>query len=131
LNIQDPASLGAGATEKQTLTILGANGTFTLRFNGRTTGPINIVSPTLAAGIQSALNALASIGGVGGSVTVTQGTPPFDNVFTIDFGGTLAFSDQPQLIANASPSVTIFVTTLNDGPKGTVVQTGATLQVQG
>src|SRR5262249_41753303 len=50
--------------------------------------------------LEAALNALPSIGGVGGSVTVTGG--PGDSngstPYTITFGGTLAGEDLPQIV---------------------------------
>lgn len=56
-----------------------------------------------AAELESELNSLPSIGGVGGSVTVTGG--PADSggssPFTIEFGGTLAGDDVPQLEVSA------------------------------
>src|SRR5205823_6663453 len=72
-------SIGAGNVfvtrahfaEEQVVTVLGAvGGSFTLTFNGQTTTAL-LFNDT-AANVQSALNALSSIGGVGGSVTVTQ-----------------------------------------------------------
>src|SRR5262249_35128906 len=76
-------------------------------------------------------NALPTIGGVGGFVTVTQGAIPNNNVFTIVFGGTLAIGNLPPLISAPSVGVTAKVTTIQDGPEGTVVNSGATLQLQG
>ena len=50
-------------------------------FNGSTTAPLAFNAT--AAGVQSALNALPTIGGVGGSAAVIQAA----NVYTVTFGG--------------------------------------------
>jgi autotransporter-associated beta strand protein len=131
LNIRDGSALGAGGPEQQSVTVLGAGGTFELNFGGQTTIALDILSPTLAADMQAALVALSSIGGVGGTVTVTQGSAPDTNVFTITFGGSLAGENLPQITSTVSPGVSAVVRTVRDGPEGTVVNRGATLQVQG
>jgi autotransporter-associated beta strand protein len=131
LNIRNAGALGAGAPEKQTLTVIAASGTFQLTFNGSTSPTLlNVNSPTLRADIAAALNALPTIANVGGSVTVTQGAAPATNVFTVTFGGSLASTNVPQITATGSTGVTVIVNTVNDGPEGTVVNSGATLQVQ-
>ncbi len=127
LNVQNNLALGNSGPEVQTITVLGASGTFTLTFGGQTTPSLDIKSPTLRLDIQNALNALSSIGGVGGSVAVTQSA----NVYTVTFGDALAFSNLPPIVSTAQPGVTALVTTVRDGPEGTVVNSGATLQVQG
>ncbi len=135
LNVRNAGALGTSAPETQQITVLGANGTFTLQFNGFTTSApptldVNNASTTLAADIQAALNALPSIGGVGGSVTVTQ--VPGNNIYKVVFGGTLAQVNVPQIQVGAqSPSLSIGILTLNDGPDITQVNSGGTLQVQG
>ena len=94
-------------------------GTFTLTFNGQTTTALSYTAP--ASAVQSALNNLSSIGGVGGSVFVsltTSSNPPLD-VYTVAFGGLLGGINVPSMTANGSsltgnsPSVT--VTTVTDG----------------
>ena len=75
----------------QTLVVGGTAGTFTLSFGtgpGNTTVPLDITDPTLDVDMQAALDALTTIGGVGGSVTVTADPTLTD--FTIVFGGSLA-----------------------------------------
>src|SRR5262249_44661978 len=130
LNIRNNASLGdSSAPETQTITVLGSSGTFSLTFRGQTTVALDILDPNLAADMQTALNALPSIGGVGGFVTVTQGAAPSTNVYTVVFGGALAIGNLPQLISNPSPGVTARPATVQDGPEGTVVASGATLQL--
>ncbi len=134
LNIRNAGALGTTGPEIQrvTLNVTGTVGTFQLSFRGEFTSPLAFdvpasggVGPT--ASMQNALNALSTIGGVGGSVTVTQS----GNVYTITFGGTLAIGNQPQIFGIGFSGVTVVVDTFRDGPEGTVVASGATLQVQG
>src|SRR4029078_9232851 len=68
-----------------------------------------------------------TIGGVGGSVTVTH----TGSVFTVTFGGTLSGFDQPLVVANFVTGPAINVNTLTDGAGGTKVANGAQLQLQG
>jgi autotransporter-associated beta strand protein len=91
-----------GVNEEQQITIPAAATTFTLSFGADTTGPLNNSSQTLALDIQNALNALPNIGGVGGSVTVTQA----GDVFTVTFLGALAGNPQGLLTAT-DPSISI------------------------
>jgi autotransporter-associated beta strand protein len=82
----------------QQLSISGVSGTFTLSFGtgaNTTTAPLDINSPTLAAQIQTALNSLSSIGGVGGSVTVTK----VGGIYRVVFGGTLIATNNALLVA--------------------------------
>lgn len=85
----------AGTAEIQTITPSGtwSGGTYTLSFNGATTAALayNATNTT----VQTALNNLATIGGVAGSVAVTGG-PLSTGAFTITFGGSLG-GDQPQI----------------------------------
>jgi autotransporter-associated beta strand protein len=103
------------AQDTQTLTIsAGAAGTFTLSFTGKnstgtsvtdTTGPLSFSSQTLSLDIQEALNSFANIGGVGGSVSVTETST---GTFVITFGGT--FAGQPvSTLSSSSGSATIAV----------------------
>ena len=87
-----------GIAEVQTVTITGTAGSFALTFNGQTTGNLAFNVPasggaSATASVQNALNALASIGGVGGSVSATK----TGNIYTITFGGTLLGADLPLL----------------------------------
>src|SRR5437588_3140705 len=128
------SALGGGAPEQQTVTVLGANGIFHLVFNAfpTTTATLFIGDPTLAQDMQTALNSLPSIGGVGGLVTVVQGSGGNSNVFTVTFGGSLQYTNVPPMTSTTlSGGVTAVVATLPDGPGGTVVNSGGTLQVQG
>jgi autotransporter-associated beta strand protein len=99
--------------DTQTITISPtATGTFTLSYTGpnnlgssvtATTGNLHFSSTTLASDIQNALNALANISGVGGSVSVSETAV---NVYTITFGGT--FAGQPvSTLTSSSSSATI------------------------
>ncbi|HUC07977.1 MAG TPA: hypothetical protein VMR96_07790 [Solirubrobacterales bacterium] len=74
---------------------------------GDTTQEAPLFGDTLAfdsapAQVQAALNALPTVGGVGGSVTVSggPGDPTGSNPYTIDFGGSLAGDDLPPLVPN-------------------------------
>lgn len=84
-----------------------ANALFTLSFNGAATSSLpakalNIASATLALDIQTALNALTTISGVGGNVTVTKNA--LGTIYTVVFGGTLADKSNSQLIVtNLTP----------------------------
>ena len=134
LNIQNAASLGGGAAEQQVINVTGPNGTFVLNFNGAATAPININSPTLLADITTALNSLATITGpaAGGFVTVTQGSAPNSNQFTVVFGGDLAVYNVPPItVTRLTGGANVITAVTNDGPEGTLVQSGATLQLQG
>jgi hypothetical protein len=88
------------SNDVQTISTFGTptGGTFTLTFNGQTaTLPYNAT----AAQIQTALNGLSSINGIGGSVTVTGGPLP-TNPVVVTFGGTLTGLQQNLLIVNSS-----------------------------
>ncbi len=92
-------------------------GQFRLQFNGSTTGDINFGASL--ASIQVALNALATIGGVGGSV-ILQGTGSGQNqFFTVTFLGSLAGTNLPSLKVLAGTiafgAVVPAVTTLTTG----------------
>ncbi len=119
---------------------------FTLSFNGATTAAIP-ANPT-AAQVESALNALSTIGGAGGWVTVTGG-PPNSSVYTVTFGGTLAGQNIPlmtvnlgidtvtllqsgfsnistvQTIAETPPAPATFTITYTDPSSGNTATTGA------
>jgi autotransporter-associated beta strand protein len=139
LNIQNAGSLGVSGPEVQELSVFGPGGTFALAFTHRdstgqrvtaTTAALDVLSPTLRKDIEDALNALSTIGGVGGSVSVAQGTGSNSNVYTITFGGSLLLDNQEQIVAIPTPGVLTPMRTIVDGPEGTVVNGGATLQLQ-
>lgn len=126
LNISNDGALGDAVNERQTVDISGLAGEFTLTFNGATTAPLPFNADEAA--IQAALNQLSSILDVGGSVTVTRTT---QITFLIEFGGSLANLNVPQITATPSGGVFSDQATVNDGSEGTVVAAGATLQLQG
>src|SRR5262249_25449832 len=72
----DPAVPGV-----QSVQVYGTSGTFTLTFNNKSTPALPFGDS--AADVQAKLNALSTIGGVGGSVTVTK-TGSF---YYVVFGG--------------------------------------------
>lgn len=91
---------GGGSDELQSIAVSGSAGTFTLTFNGATTAalPFNAT----AAEVQDALNALSSIGGVGGSVAVVRNLARANEFFVSFSGGTLAAQDQPLMTGSGS-----------------------------
>src|SRR5207249_5649651 len=102
------------ATEEQTVTVTGAGGkggggTFTLTFNGQTTTAL--AYNATAAQVQAALNALSSVGGVGGSVTVSLA----NGVYSVAFGGNLRGQDLPLMTSSASGGATATVAGLGNG----------------
>jgi autotransporter-associated beta strand protein len=127
LNVRNNQALGGtGVAEVQTLTLSGSTtGTFTLTFNGQITGPLPANATALQ--VQQALNALSTIGGVGGKVTVTKS----GNVYTVTFGGTLFGFQQPPIILVGSGGTVVTAAIVTDGAGGTVVANGASLQLQG
>jgi hypothetical protein len=83
--------------ETQKLTVIATAGTFTLAFGpfpAKTTSPLPYNAS--AAAVQSALDALQTIGGAGGSVSVTGG-PAATSPLEITFGGALGGDDVPQI----------------------------------
>ncbi|MBI1913166.1 MAG: hypothetical protein HYS12_00150 [Planctomycetes bacterium] len=103
--------------EVQTVTVAPGtiNGSSKLTFGNKTTGAIAWDAP--AAAVQSALNALPSIGGSGGSVTVTRtgpGTTTANYVYTITFGGKLT-GDLAQTTATSVFGCTVTTGTISNG----------------
>ncbi|MFO0968633.1 MAG: right-handed parallel beta-helix repeat-containing protein [Gemmataceae bacterium] len=97
------------ASEAQAVTIIGSAGSFTLTFNGQTT--TSILFNASAAAVQSALGLLSTIGGVGGSVTVTKS----GSVYTVTFGGALAQENLPQMTASGTGGAIATVATVVNG----------------
>ena len=101
----------APVDEVQTVTINGgpSGGTFTLTFNGQTTGNLN--HNAAAATVQTALQGLSTIGSGNTAVSGSAGGP-----YTITFGGTLAGTPVSELTAahaltgGTTPSVTVATT---------------------
>jgi hypothetical protein len=76
----------------QRVTVNATGGTFTLTFEGQTTGAIAFDAPATGAhSVESELDALSSIGGIGGSVAVTEapGSGPGERSYVVTVGGTL------------------------------------------
>jgi hypothetical protein len=98
---------GSGLGSVDTVT-QGGTGAFTLAYGGQ---PTALLAPDASAGdVETALNALPTIGGVGGSVTVTQSGA----TYTVTFGGSLANQDLPQITG----SVGTIVSTVTQGATG-------------
>ncbi len=116
-----------GISEVQTITLSGnLSGTFKVNFEGAATGNLSASIPASGgvgplASLQNALNALATIGGVGGNVTVTQNTVGATSVYTIIFGGTLVGVNLPAVTVAPSPGTNAQVAIPTVGFGGTVV----------
>ena len=82
---------GTNTTAVQSLIISGSTGGYILLFDAFGTGVLPIGAT--ASQVEAELNGLSTIGGVGGSVTVTQ----VGNIYTIRFGGTLQYSVLPAI----------------------------------
>jgi large repetitive protein len=131
LLVGNATSLGITSPEIQKVTInaTGSAGSFTLSFNGQTTDPIAhpLAYNATAGQVAAALNALLTIGGVGGSVNVTQSA----NVYTVTFGGTLLGLNLPQMTGTGANGVSVAVATFANGAGGVVVNSGGTLELVG
>lgn len=115
--------------EIQTVALTGSptGGTFTLTFGGNTTA--GIAYDASASAVQSALEALASIGA--GNVLVTGGPGP-GTAWVVDFTGTLGYTSQALMTGNgggltggSSPDVSIVET--KDGATWATITSGFTL----
>ena len=98
-----------GQNETQTIDLLNSptGGTFTVTFDGQTTG--NIAYNANAATVEAALEALSNI--TSGDLTTTGGALPGTAV-TVEFGGTLATTNVAQMTINpanltSGPSIAI------------------------
>jgi hypothetical protein len=134
--LQATAVPGAGTSEVQTLTIGGTptGGTFRLVFAGFTTAPItwSNVNATLLAAIQSALQALPTIGG--GNATTAAGTLTAGiGTVLISFAGTLANRAVPtitvaeNLMTGTTPTAAVAETTPGVDAAGLGAPRGARL----
>lgn len=122
-----PAPTG-GTNDRQTVTISGspAGGTFTLTFGGQTTA--GIAFNAAASAVQTAVQALSSVGAGNATVTGSNGGP-----WVITFTGTLANAAQSVITANGasltggtSPSVAVVHTTTGVAKVPSIVVTGST-----
>jgi len=109
---------GAATNEVQTVTLDGppTGGTFTLSFDGDTTSAI--AYNAAASAVQSALQALGSIGLGAAGVTGSAGGP-----YTVTFQGTLAATNVAQMTGDgssltgaATQTLTVTTTTASSGP---------------
>jgi len=89
----------------QALIVNATGGTYTLTFEGQTTGPLSSSLRGKAGEVQSALDGLSTIGGAGGSVTVKPNTT-FDTEtrggVVIKFAGALEAQDIPLITVDSS-----------------------------
>lgn len=123
--------MAAGTKEVQTETATGtvSGGTYTLTFNGQTTA--NIAWNAANSAIQSALEALSTIGV--GNIAVTGGPFPGTPV-TLTFQGTMG-GNQPQITATttnltgSTPGITMATST--PGTTGAVDGRGDTANIVG
>jgi hypothetical protein len=104
---------GGLVNEVQVVTVNGTpdGGTFTISFNGYTTG--DLAHNAAASAVQTALRALTSIASTNVAVTGSNGGP-----YTVTFQGALAGTNVPKMTADGtdltggtSPTVTVSVTT--------------------
>jgi autotransporter-associated beta strand protein len=132
LNVQNNTGLGnANVSEVQTVLLTGPlTGSFQLTFNGQTTIVLssNTSAPNFITNVQTALNNLASIGGVGGTAVVTR---TGGSSFSVAFGGSLANRNLPTMTALGINGTKVNVGTGNDGSGSTTVTPGGSLQLQG
>ncbi|HEV7493153.1 MAG TPA: hypothetical protein VGO10_05195 [Baekduia sp.] len=124
LGATGPTNVPLTHSETQQVAVDATGGTFTLTFGGQTTDAIPYDATPSA--VQSALQAVSSIGAAGGTVTVAGGPGDFGGTspYTIAFGGSLADEDVAQMTSDpgllarflGSPSAT--VSTPTDGGAG-------------
>jgi predicted acyl esterase len=106
-----------GTNEVQTVQVTATGGTFTLTFDGQTTGPIAF--DATPAAVDAALEGLSSVGT--GAVDVTGSS----SNYTVTFTGSLARTDVPELTSDASgligtsPDIDIATTTPGVAPSTT------------
>ena len=131
LVVHNPDALGSVFTsEVQTVTIGGAAvGTFSLTFNGQTTP--SLLATLTPLQLATALDSLASIGGVLGFVDVTEPSP---GVFNVVFAGSLQGQVLPVMSASpaggATVATAIITAGLTVGTGGTTVDSGAALELE-
>jgi hypothetical protein len=108
-----PTPTGSSVNEVQTITITGTptGGTFVLDFGGQPT--TDLAYNATAAAVQTALQALSTIGAGNATVTGTPaGTP-----YVVTFAGTLAAANVGQIVAvgnftgGTSPAIGVVTTT--------------------
>jgi hypothetical protein len=115
------ATNSTSEVQKVTVSATGAGGYFRLTFNGQMTP--NIGFGASAATVATRLNALSTIGGVGGSVSVVRtglGTAINPYCYTVTFNGGLKGANVGQMSASVSgtPLPTASVMTQTNGSFG-------------
>ncbi len=118
---------GLGASSVQDVLVHGTAGTFTLTFTFEAPplAPPNFTTISLpvgasAAQVQTAIDALSNVSGIGGFVNVTETTSPAGNLYEILFGGTLATVDVPELIPGSKGGDTATVSIVRQGDHGSL-----------
>lgn len=115
---QAAVSTAAAVNETQTVTLTGmpTGGTFTLTFDGDTTAAI--AWNATAGAVETALEALGSIGSGNANVSGSAGGP-----WTVEFAGSLGGANQPALTADAAgltggslEGITVTTATASAGP---------------
>ena len=109
LNVQNASALGSVLSQAEQFTVNGTAGTYTLTFNGQPTSALAFHAP--AAQVQTRSDNLSSIGGVSGSVAVTQ----LGNLYTVAFGGSLGQSTQPAISGVGTGGTTTVFAILTQG----------------
>lgn len=119
-HVYDGGAPTAGVSEIQTLTIGGTptGGTFTIAFDGYTTGAItwSSTNATLVANIDAALEALVNVG-AGGIVTAVGTMTNGIGTITLTFAGNRAAANVPlatigtNSLTGTSPTLAIATTT--------------------
>jgi autotransporter-associated beta strand protein len=138
VKIQNPGALGGTNTNDiQRVTVFDPSqppvGTFQLFYNGAPT--VAVPSTGSAAQVQAALNNLLASQGVNGTASVTKnvvlltGGSLTEVLFTIVFQGGLAGVNVQQLVALAAGGATATVSKVADGGVGTLVKSGAALDL--
>jgi len=138
------ASTAIGTLEVQRVTMYSPNstGSFSLNFNGQTTPALPWAAslPPTDAQVEAQLNLLSTISNGGtGSVSVTRedivintpGGPRNTYVYVVTFKGSLAGINQNQLVATGINGTTAVAGTAAQGAVGTLVTSGAALELQG
>ena len=145
LTVQSSQALGAtGVADIQTINLdnnvavgtqfdflFGSATTATITYSGIAAGPSSDANQ-----IEMALQDALTAAGIQGTVTVTEVvSATTGTTFTVTFGGALVGFDQPLLQldpANLPPDPSDFtLATLQDGAGGTMVASGASLQLSG
>lgn len=126
LNIRNAGALGVPlVSEEQRVTLGGPlTGSFRLTFQGQTM-PVSRPPTWSGSQLQADLELLSTIGA--GNVSVVKS----GSTYIITFQGALAGADQPELTGTGQNGTTVTIVTSREGSQGTIVASGATLQIEG